>query len=65
MADHLTPEQVDKYLTAISPDRDVEERIEAAGDLLAHHLPYDARRELRGIYLELTEPSHHEWRAVA
>lgn len=55
MSDHLTADQVEKYLTAISTEKTVEERIEAAGDLLARPLPYDARRELRSIYLNLTD----------
>ena len=54
-ADHLSAEQVEKYLTAISTDKPIDERIEAAGDLLARPLPYDARRELRSIYLTLTD----------
>ncbi|CAN7519012.1 hypothetical protein [Brucella pseudogrignonensis] len=53
--DHLTADQVEKYLTAISTEKTVDERIEAAGDLLARPLPYDARRELRSIYLSLTD----------
>lgn len=56
MPDHLTLDQVEKYLTAISPSRAVEDRIEAAGDLLARYLPQDARKELRAIYLDLTDP---------
>lgn len=55
MSDHLTADQVEKYLTAISTEKTVEERIEAAGDLLARPLPYDARREIRSIYLNLTD----------
>ncbi|KAB2725439.1 hypothetical protein [Brucella intermedia] len=55
-ADHLTAVQVELYLTAISTDKPIEERIEAAGDLLARPLPYDARREIRSIYLDLTDP---------
>ncbi|MND50166.1 hypothetical protein D3C80_411290 [compost metagenome] len=55
MSDHLTPDQVEKYLTAISTEKTVDERIDAAGDLLARPLPYDARRELRSIYLTLTD----------
>ncbi|MFV0800599.1 hypothetical protein EGJ57_04650 [Brucella anthropi] len=55
MSDHLTPDQVEKYLTAISTDKPIEDRIEAAGDLLARPLPYDARREVRSIYLDLTD----------
>ena len=54
-ADHLTAKQVELYLTAISPDKPIEDRIEAAGDLLARPLPYDARREVRSIYLDLTD----------
>lgn len=54
-ADHLTADQVEKYLTAISTEKTVDERIEAAGDLLARPLPYDARREIRSIYLTLTD----------
>jgi len=54
-ADHLTADQVERYLTAISTEKTVEERIEAAGDLLARPLPYDARREIRSIYLTLTD----------
>lgn len=54
-ADHLTADQVELYLTAISTDRSIEDRIEAAGDLLARPLPYDARREIRSIYLDLTD----------
>jgi len=54
-ADHLTADQVELYLTAISTDKPIEERIEAAGDLLARPLPYDARREIRSIYLDLTD----------
>lgn len=56
MADHLTPEQAEKYLTAISTYKPIDEHIEAAGDLLAHPLPYDARKEIRSIYLDLTDP---------
>ncbi len=55
MADHLTSEQADLYLTAISTDASAEARIKAAGDLLARPLPYDARKEIRSIYLDLTE----------
>ncbi|WP_415279894.1 hypothetical protein [Brucella sp. BZ] len=54
-ADHLSAEQVELYLTAISTDKPIEDRIEAAGDLLARPLPYDARREIRSIYLDLTD----------
>lgn len=54
-ADHLTAYQVELYLTAISTDKPIEDRIEAAGDLLARPLPYDARREIRSIYLDLTD----------
>lgn len=54
-ADHLTADQVERYLTAISTEKTVDERIEAAGDLLARPLPYDARREIRSIYLSLTD----------
>ncbi len=54
-ADHLTADQVEKYLTAISTEKTVDERIEAAGDLLARPLPQDARREIRSIYLDLTD----------
>lgn len=54
-ADHLTADQVERYLTAISTEKTVEERIEAAGDLLARPLPYDARKEIRSIYLTLTD----------
>lgn len=54
-ADHLTADQVELYLTAISTDKPIEDRIEAAGDLLARPLPYDARREIRSIYLDLTD----------
>lgn len=55
MADHLTSEQTDLYLTAISPDAPAADRIKAAGDLLARPLPYDARKEIRSIYLDLTD----------
>ena len=55
MADHLTSEQADLYLTAISTDAPVAARIKAAGDLLARPLPYDARKEIRSIYLDLTD----------
>lgn len=55
MFSHLTPQQADKYLTAISTDKPIDERIDAAGDLLAHPLPYDARKEIRAIYLDLTD----------
>ena len=55
MADHLTPEQADLYLTAISTDASAEARIKAAGDLLARPLPYDARKEIRSIFLDLTD----------
>lgn len=54
-ADHLSAEQVELYLTAVSTDKPIEDRIEAAGDLLARPLPYDARREIRSIYLDLTD----------
>ena len=54
-ADHLTADQVELYLTAISTDKPIEDRIEAAGDLHARPLPYDARREIRSIYLDLTD----------
>ncbi|MGX5708238.1 hypothetical protein [Brucella lupini] len=54
-ADHLSAEQVDLYLTAIRTDKPIEDRIDAAGDLLARPLPYDARREIRSIYLDLTD----------
>lgn len=54
-ADHLTADQVELYLTTISTDKPIEDRIEAAGDLLARPLPYDARREIRSIYLNLTD----------
>lgn len=54
-ADHLTADQVELYLTAISTDKPIADRIEAAGDLLARPLPYDARREIRSIYLDLTD----------
>ncbi|MFI3903992.1 hypothetical protein [Ochrobactrum sp. S1502_03] len=54
-ADHLSAEQVELYLTAISTDKSIEDRIEAAGDLLARPLPYDARKEIRSIYLTLTD----------
>lgn len=55
MADHLTSEQTDLYLTAISTDAPAADRIKAAGDLLARHLPYDARKEIRSIFLDLTD----------
>lgn len=55
MADHLTSEQADLYLTAISTDAPTADRIKAAGDLLARPLPYDARKEIRSIYLDLTD----------
>lgn len=55
MSDHLTSEQADLYLTAISTDASAETRIKAAGDLLARPLPYDARKEIRSIYLDLTD----------
>ncbi|NKX16235.1 hypothetical protein [Brucella pseudogrignonensis] len=54
-ADHLSAEQVELYLTAISTDKPIDDRIQAAGDLLARPLPYDARREIRSIYLNLTD----------
>ena len=55
MADHLTSEQADLYLTAISHDAPAADRIKAAGDLLARPLPYDARKEIRSIFLDLTD----------
>ena len=55
-ADHLTLPQVELYLTAISTDKPIEDRIEAAGDLLARPLPYDARVEIRRIYIDLIDP---------
>lgn len=55
MADHLTPAQAELYLTAISTDASTEDRIKAAGDLLARPLPHDARKEIRSIYLDLTD----------
>lgn len=66
-ADHLTADQVEKYLTAISTEKTVDERIEAAGNLLARPLPHDARKEIRSIYLDLTDPINtvEEGRAAA
>lgn len=62
MADHLTSEQAELYLTAISTDASAEARIKAAGDLLARPLPYDADKEHRktinnAIVAELIECS--------
>lgn len=65
MSDHLTADQVEKYLTAISTEKTVDERIEAAGDLLARPLPYDARRELRSIYLTLTDRQYLAQEGIA
>ncbi len=55
MSDHLTPDQANLYLTAISTDAPADDRIKAAGDLLARPLPHDARKEIRTIYLDLTD----------
>lgn len=55
ISDHLTPAQTELYLTAINTDASADDRIKAAGDLLARPLPYDARKEIRSIYLDLTD----------
>lgn len=52
---HLTPEQVDLFLTAVSTTAKIEDIAKAAGDLLAKAIPADVRPLLKAIYLEATQ----------
>lgn len=55
MTDHLTKEQVELFLTAVSTTAPLEEVAKAAGNLLAKPLPSDVRPMLCTIYLQATE----------
>ena len=55
MADHLTSEQVELFLTAVSTTAPLEDVAKAASNLLAKPLPSEVRPMLRTIYLQATE----------
>lgn len=52
---HLSPEQVDLFLTAVSTTAKIEDVAKASGDLLARAIPTDARHLLKAIYIQSTE----------